>query len=260
MLTVRLLGAGTSSGVPRFGADGPDWGDCDPAEPRNRRTRAALLVASATTCILVDTPPDLRQQLLDAGCPRIDAVLWTHEHADHCHGIDDLRQQFLVQKSPIPAYARPECWRRLQQRFAYAWVGNGGYPPLLTGGPIERPLRVGDIEVRSVDMPHGGITTAGFTFSCGTAKVGYATDFQRFTGEMRSFFSGLDLFVVDALRRRPHPTHPHLDMTLDAVSATRPGRAVLMHMDSSMDYRTLVAELPEGVEPGYDGWEGTTHG
>lgn len=252
---VRLLGSGTSAGVPRLGVGGVDWGQCDPAEPKNRRTRASLLVESATTRILIDTSPDLRQQLIDAGAPRIDAVIWTHEHADHCHGIDDLRPLFLAQGRPIPCHARPDAWRRLTNRFAYAWQGNGGYPALLTGGPLTGPTTIGDIRIDFVDMPHGGITSTGLRFSIGDQKIGYATDFERFTGEMTGLFQSLDLFVIDALRRKPHPTHPHLALTLDALSRVKPKQAVLMHMDSSMDFATLSAELPTGVEPGYDGWE-----
>jgi phosphoribosyl 1,2-cyclic phosphate phosphodiesterase len=254
-MKVRLLGSGTSSGVPRLGKDGPDWGSCDPANPRNRRTRASLLVESATTRLLIDTSPDMREQLLGAGAPRIDAVLWTHEHADHVHGIDDLRQLFLAHGKTIPCYARPPAWGRLTNRFSYAWQGNGPYPALLSGGPINGPMTIGDIRIDFVDMPHGGITSAGFKFTTGNTAVGYATDFQQFTPQMSVFFRNLDLFVIDALRRKPHPTHPHLNMTLAALNGVMPQHAVLMHMDSSMDYATLSAELPNGVEPGYDGWE-----
>lgn len=252
-MKVRLLGSGTSAGVPRLGKQGVDWGNCDPREPKNVRTRASILVESETTRLLIDTSPDLRAQLISAGAPRIDAVLWTHEHADHAHGIDDLRPLFLAQGRPIPCYARPDCWRRITHRFAYAWQGNGGYPPLLAGGPITGSLKIGDITIASIDMPHGGITSTGFVFTHGGKKVGYATDFQTFTGQMTAFFQNLDLFVIDALRRQPHPTHPHLAMTLDAIDRTRPVQAVLMHMDSSMDYATLSAELPAGVAAGYDG-------
>jgi phosphoribosyl 1,2-cyclic phosphate phosphodiesterase len=254
-MKARLLGSGTSSGVPRLGPHGPDWGSCDPSDPRNRRLRASLIVETATTRLLIDTSPDLREQLLTAGAPRIDAVLWTHEHADHTHGIDDLRQLFQAQGAPIPCYARPEAWRRLVNRFSYAWQGNGGYPALLTGRAIEQPLRIGDIDVGFIDMPHGGITSAGYRFTSGGKSVGYATDFQRTGGQMQSHFRNLDLLVIDALRRKPHPTHPHLQMTLDFIAAVKPARAVLMHMDSSMDYATLAAELPDGVQPGFDGLE-----
>ncbi len=254
-MKARLLGSGTSSGVPRLGPNGVDWGSCDPAEPRNRRTRASILVESGTTRILVDTSPDMRQQLIDAGAPRIDAVLWTHEHADHVHGIDDLRQIFQAQGRPVPCHARPDAWRRLVNRFSYAWQGNGGYPALLGGGPITGPMQIGDIRVEFVDMPHGGISSAGFVFAADAQRIGYATDFQAFTPQMAIMFRRCDLLIIDALRRKPHPTHPHLSLTLEAIATLRPGRAVLMHMDSSMDYRTLSAELPDGVEAGYDGME-----
>lgn len=254
-MRVRLLGSGTSSGVPRLGKNGPDWGSCDPKEPKNRRLRASIYVETANTRVLVDTSPDMREQLLCAGAPRIDAVIWTHEHADHCHGIDDLRQLFQAQGKPIRCHARPEAWRRLVNRFSYAWQGNGGYPALLTGEALTGPLTIGDIRIEFVDMPHGGISSAGLKFTSGGRSIGYATDFQQFTPQMVSLFRNLDVFVVDALRYKPHPTHPHLAMTLDGIDKCKPKQAVLMHMDSSMDYATLAAALPEGVRPGHDGLE-----
>lgn len=248
-MRLTVLGCGTSSGVPRIGGD---WGACDPADPRNRRTRAAILVQSATTTILVDTGPDMRTQLLAAGVGAIDAVIWTHEHADHTHGIDDLRQLFHVRGAPVPGYARPETLALLQERFGYVFAGRYGYPPTSEARPLEEMTTIGDIRVRAVDMPHGEITSAGLRFEHGGKAIGYATDFNAFTPEMERLFDGLDAWVVDALRHRPHPTHPHLAMTLDAIARLRPGRAILTHMDQSMDYATLAAELPDRIEPGCD--------
>ncbi len=238
-----------------MGKGGADWGQCDPSEPRNRRTRASLLVQSETTNILVDTSPDLREQMLAVGSPRIDAVIWTHEHADHTHGIDDLRQLVQLWGAPIRCTARPECWRRLVQRFHYAFQGTGPYPAILFGEPLVGPITFGDVRVSFIDMPHGGISSAGLLFEQGSSRIGYATDFGQFSGAMRSFLRGLDVLVIDALRRRPHPTHPTLAQSLEAIAAVQPKHAALMHMDGSMDYRQLVAELPDGVEPGYDGWQ-----
>lgn len=249
-LTVTILGCGTSSGVPRIGND---WGDCDPAEPRNRRTRVSILVESPTTRILVDTSPDMRQQLLAADAIAIDAILWTHDHADHCHGIDDVRQIFHHRREAVPGYGRAETMRHLRRRFTYAFEGRQGYPPTIEAHDLPDGMRVGDITVACVDMPHGHIYSTGFRFSHDGSHVGYATDFHEVTPDMLALFDGLDLWVVDALREKPHPTHPHLAMTLDAIAATRPGRAILTHMDQSMDYATLRNTLPSGVEPGYDG-------
>lgn len=251
-MKLRLLGCGTSSGVPRIGND---WGECDPADPRNRRRRASILVETETTRILVDTSPDLREQLLDADVAAVDGVIWTHDHADHCHGIDDLRQLFHAKGRPVEGYARADTLDLLRSRFAYAFEGRDGYPPVVTGNPLVDDFMIGDIRVQVVDQPHGSITSAGLRFTQGGKSIGYSTDFNIFTEDMKNRFEGLDLWVVDALRRRPHPTHPHLAQTLEWIRELAPQQAVLTHMDQSMDYRTLAAELPSGVEPGWDGLE-----
>lgn len=252
MLKVRILGCGTSSGVPRIGND---WGACDPQEPRNRRTRASILVTSETTRILVDTGPDMREQLLAADIAEVEAVIWTHDHADHCHGLDDLRQLYHAKGHPLDAYARADTLGTLSERFGYAFHGRDGYPASVRGHLLPDSFRVGDIDVSVVDQPHGSITSAGLRFECGGVSVAYSTDFNALTDAMTSLFEGLDLWVVDALRERPHPTHPHLAQTLDWITCIAPKHAVLTHMDQSMDYGTLLARLPEGISPGYDGME-----
>jgi phosphoribosyl 1,2-cyclic phosphate phosphodiesterase len=244
-----VLGCGTSSGVPRIGND---WGDCDPGDTRNRRRRASILIESATTRILIDTSPDMREQLLAADIGTIDAVIWTHDHADHCHGIDDLRQLFHARGAPIPGYARAATLRTLETRFAYAFAGRDGYPPVTHGQLLPDDAMIGDIRVTCVDQPHGSITSAGLRFEQDGAAIGYATDFNELTDAMAAHYAGLDLWIVDALRRKPHPTHPHLAHTLGWIRQLQPSRAVLTHMDQSMDYATLAAELPNGVEPGID--------
>ena len=249
-LAVTILGCGTSSGVPRIGND---WGACDPQEPKNRRTRVSILIESATTRILVDTSPDMRQQLLAADVIDIDAILWTHDHADHCHGIDDVRQIFHHRRTAVPGYGRAETMQHLRRRFTYAFEGREGYPPTIAAHDLPDSLRIGDIAIGCVDMPHGHIYSTGFRFSHGGSHVGYATDFHTVTADMLALFGGVDLWVVDALRERPHPTHPHLEMTLEAVAAAGPRHTILTHMDQSMDYATLRNLLPPCVEPGYDG-------
>lgn len=251
-MKITVLGCGTSSGVPRIGGD---WGACNPQDPRNRRTRASVLVQSDTTTVLVDTGPDMRAQLLGAGVADLDAVLWTHEHADHTHGIDDLRQLFHLRGERVSCYARQRCLESLERRFHYIFHGRGGYPPAASVTVLDDALRIGDLNIRTVDMPHGGITSAGFRFEHGGMTFGYSTDFHSFTPEMEEVFAGLDVWVVDALRRAPHPTHANLATTLDAIGRLKPKRAILTHMDQSMDYAALSAELPAGVEPGYDGLE-----
>lgn len=251
-MKIRILGSGTSSGVPRIGND---WGKCDASEPRNRRTRASALIMDGQTSILIDTSPDMREQLLSAGTCHVDAVLWTHDHADHCHGIDDLRQLFHMRGSPVPAYARPDTLRALQMRFEYVFAGRAGYRPIVTGRVLEDSMRVGDITVRTVDQPHGNITSAGLRFDCRGTSIVYATDCGEGTDAMADLYDGTDLLVIDALRLELHPTHLTLDAAIDFARRCRARRTVLIHMDHSMDYATLVEHLPAGIEPGYDGLE-----
>lgn len=251
-MKVRILGSGTSSGVPRIGND---WGACDPNEPRNRRTRASILISSAKSRILVDTSPDMRAQLLDAEIAEVDAVIWTHDHADHCHGLDDLRQLYHAKGHPIDGFARSETLQGLTDRFGYAFFGRDGYPPTISGHLLPDRLQIGDIAVSVVDQPHGNITSAGLRFDVGDLSVAYSTDINAMTPDIEALFKGVDLWVVDALRERPHPTHPHLAQTLEWIDRLELRHAVLVHMDQTMDYASLLRKLPEGVEPGYDGME-----
>jgi phosphoribosyl 1,2-cyclic phosphate phosphodiesterase len=251
-LEVRILGCGTSSGVPRVGND---WGQCDRNNPRNRRRRVSILVRYERTSILVDTGPDLREQLLDADVSAVDAVIWTHDHADHCHGIDDLRQLYHARGRPVSGYARPDTVESLKTRFAYAFDGKDGYPAVVELNTLPDHVNIGGISVRTVDQPHGPMISAGLRFDAGGRTLVYSTDFSDLTPQMEIAFQAADLWIVDSLRRRPHPTHPHLDQVLEWTKKLRPGRTLLTHMDNSMDYDTLLAELPQGVEPGYDGQE-----
>lgn len=248
-MKITILGCGTSSGVPRIGGD---WGDCDPTEPRNARRRVSILVETASTRILVDTSPDLRMQFLDAGVDTVDAVIWTHDHADHVHGLDDLRQIYHVRGTPVAGYARPATIAVLKSRFGYVFEGADGYPATATLSDLPDRISIGDIHLRVVDQPHGTITSAGLRFESRGKSAAYATDFNQMTAEMRGIYEGLDIWIVDALRRRPHPTHAHLDDVLGWIAALTPDRALLTHMDNSMDYRGLLAELPAGIEPAYD--------
>jgi phosphoribosyl 1,2-cyclic phosphate phosphodiesterase len=249
---VRLLGSGTSSGVPRIGND---WGACDPNDPRNRRTRVSAIIESETTRILIDTGPDMREQLLAANVGDVDAVIWTHDHADHCHGIDDLRQIYHVRGAPVRGFARSDTMTSLQQRFAYAFGGRDGYPPTVAGEVLPDHVTIGDIDISVVDQPHGNIASAGLNFTHDGNSIGYATDFHELTTNMRALYKGVDIWIADALRLRPHPTHPTVAQTVEWAAELGVKRTVLIHMDQSLDYATLAAELPPGVEPGYDGLE-----
>ena len=244
-----VLGCGTSSGVPRIGND---WGVCDPLNPKNRRTRASVLIEADGYRILVDTGPDMRQQLLAADIGSVDAVIYTHDHADHCHGIDDLRQIYHQRGRPVDIYARPFTLQSLSTRFIYAFEGKDGYPPLVKACVLDDEMALGPIRVRVVDQPHGSITSAGLRFDYKGKSIAYSTDLNELTDTARILFAAVDLWIVDALRRRPHPTHPHLAQTLEWIEQVGPELSVLTHMDQSMDYASLLAELPTAVVPGYD--------
>lgn len=251
-MKLTVLGCGTSSGVPRIGND---WGACDPSEPRNRRMRSSILIESDGTTILVDTGPDMRQQLLDADIKRIDHVIWTHEHADHVHGIDELRQLYFALGGPIPCYARPRALGEIKQRFQFSFGGQGPYPAYAQGIALADHAALGAVRMRVADMPHGPITSTALRFEHAGRSIAYTTDFTALPAQARECVAGADIWVVDALRRREHPTHPHLAQVLGWIATAKPKRAILTHMDHSMDYATLVRELPDGVEPGYDGME-----
>lgn len=251
-MKIRILGSGTSSGVPRIGND---WGTCDPTEPRNRRTRVSALVEYGGTRILIDTGPDMREQLLAAGVGTVDAVLWTHDHADHCHGIDDLRQLFHNARMPVQGFARAATLASLQSRFDYVFAGRAGYRATVAAGLLPDAMTVGPIAIRCTDQPHGSIQSAGLRFDTDRGSIGYATDFSAVTPDMLALYRDVDILVVDALRVAPHPTHPSLDEAIAFARNCRAGRTVLIHMDHSMDYASLCDSLPAGIEPGYDGME-----
>ena len=248
-----MLGSGTSTGVPRIGND---WGECDPAEPKNRRTRVSIIVENdAGQRILVDTSTDLRHQLLANDISKVDAVFWTHDHADHCHGIDDLRVMRYDRSNPLPGFASKVTCERLRRRFDYVFAGQFGYPTLIELKEITRNQLVTGFSCDFVEMPHGPVTSTGFRFDADGRSLVYATDFSEITAEMVDCFRDADVLVVDCLRRRKHPTHANLEMALQLSRQIKAGRTVLTHMDKSMDYRSLVAEVPKTVIVGYDGLE-----
>jgi len=252
-----VLGCGTSTGVPRLGGDtGIDWGQCDPGEPKNRRSRVSIVVENDEgKRILVDTSTDCRSQLLSCGISRLDAVFWTHDHADHCHGIDDLRPLRYGRGGPIPGYAAEETVRRLRQRFGYVFAGQFGYPTIVTIENLDTLRMCAGFAVESCQMPHGPAKSTGYRFTGDGKSVGYATDFSEISRDMIELFDGADVLIVDCLRREPHPTHANLDMALELCDAARVRQGVLTHLDKSMDYATLSAETPDHVSVGYDGME-----
>jgi phosphoribosyl 1,2-cyclic phosphate phosphodiesterase len=249
-MRVTVLGCGASTGVP---AIGPSWGRCDPADPRNRRRRVSALVEIGPVSILIDTSPDLREQLLDAGVARVDAVVVTHAHADHLHGIDDLRSVNRLMRQAIPLYADEKTLAEIRRRFGYVFdpVKEPGpyYKPTLVPHEIVGPFEIAGIPIVPFIQDHGFSTTLGLRIG----GFAYSTDVAELDDAAFAAIEGIELWVVDCLRREPHPTHSHVAKTLGWIARARPRRAILTHMDQSLDYRELSAELPSGVEPGRDG-------
>ena len=256
---VTILGCGFSGGVPRPGFG---WGACDPGDPKNRRRRCSILVDRTApdggqTRVLVDTSPDLREQLLDAEVNRLDGVLFTHEHADHIHGIDDLRALFLRHRRRVDVYVDEPTWRVLSHRFGYCFESPPGssYPPFLNAhhiAPAEAVTIAGEggtVAAMPLLQNHGDIDSLGFRFGA----MAYSSDLVDLPEQSVAALQGLDLWIVDALWYRPHPSHFHLDLTLAWIDRIKPRRAILTNMHSDLDFEQLRGKLPPHVEPGFDG-------
>ena len=251
-----ILGCGSSAGVPRIGND---WGECDPSNPRNRRRRCAMLVErinqSGTTRALIDTGPDLREQLLAADVSELDGVVYTHPHADHVHGVDDLRVVVYNLEQRLKVYADGPTANALINRFGYVFVQPEGsaYPPILDLHNIDGPVTIsgagGDIVLTPFTAKHGRIDALGFRIG----GLAYLPDVSDMYEESWAAVQGLDIWVLDALRREPHPTHSHLAQSLDWIAKAAPKQAVLTNMHIDLDYEAVAAETPAHVSPAYDG-------
>ncbi len=257
-LTFTILGCGSSMGVPRVALG---WGSCDPENPKNRRRRCSLLVERRNaqghrTRVLVDCSPDLRMQLLDAEVDWLDGVLITHEHADHTHGIDDLRPLFVHKRRRVDVYLDEPTSRAMHARFGYCFMTPPGseYPPiatekrLLAGKPVTINGQGGPVDALPVLQDHGDIPSLGFRFG----NVAYSADIKSLPADSISALAELDVWIVDALRKSPHPSHFNLDEALDWVARIKPRRAILTNLHTDLDYAALCAQLPPGVEPAYD--------
>jgi phosphoribosyl 1,2-cyclic phosphate phosphodiesterase len=257
-LTITILGCGSSGGVPRVGSG---WGACDPAEPRNRRRRCSILVERTgphgTTTVLVDTSPDLRDQLLQAGVTRLDGVIYTHDHADHTHGIDDLRPLVIHMRKVIPVWLDARTSGLVTERFAYCFRTPEGsdYTPIVKerrialGHDIVVDGPGGELRATPIRVVHGQFDALGFRFG----DVVYMPDVNEIPEESVPLLEGLDLWILDALRYTPHPTHFSLSESLSWIGRMKPRRAIVTNLHTDLDYATLGEKLPAGVVPAYDG-------
>lgn len=254
--TLRILGCGSSGGVPRLGGH---WGACDPTNPKNMRKRCSLLVTRTTpngvTRVLIDTSPDLRQQMLDAEVGELDAVIYTHAHADHVHGLDDIRMIVYNMRQRLQVWADGDTGNQLLARFGYAFVQPKGssYPPICDLNTIDGDVTIdgagGPITFTPFEVEHGSIDALGFRIN----NAAYLPDVSDIPDAVWPHLENLDLWIVDALRRDPHPTHAHLAKTLDWIERVKPKQAVLTNMHIDLDYATLAAETADHIQPAYDG-------
>ncbi len=253
-MKVTILGCGPSGGVPLVGNI---WGQCDPNDPKNRRLRTSALISHGEINLLIDTSTDLRQQLLNAEVKKVHGVFYTHDHADHVHGIDELRPLYFSHKEgPIPIYGNQDTIIKLERRFPYLFVEKSSvkrpdlYPEILHPYTIDlQPFNVFGITVQAFEQDHGHSTTMGYRFD----NVAYSTDVVSLDDGAFEVLQAVDTWFVDCLSRNPRPTHAHLDLALSWIERVKPKRAILIHMNQNLDYETLRKELPKGVEPAYDG-------
>jgi phosphoribosyl 1,2-cyclic phosphate phosphodiesterase len=247
-MKVTILGCGTSFGVPMIACKCPV---CTSADPRNKRTRSSILVTEGGKNILVDTATDLRAQAIANQIEHIDAVLYTHPHAEHIHGIDELRRFNWIQGASIPCYGSPETLSRIKEIFKYIFINPGkpGWQPNLTTHDVEEPFDLFGLKVTPVELMHGDLPIFGYRFG----DFAYITDFSEIPDESMELLAGVRVLVVEALRHDPHPSHVSLSQALEVIAIIKPERAVLTHMAHGFDYETTMATLPGGVEMGYDG-------
>jgi phosphoribosyl 1,2-cyclic phosphate phosphodiesterase len=264
ILEATILGCGSSGGVPRLGGpdNAGDWGACDPNNPKNRRTRCSLLArrksGAGETAVLVDTSPDMRQQLLDAHCASLDSVLITHDHADQVNGLDDLRMVAIQMRKRVDVHTDASAMEGLMARFGYCFVQAEGssYPPICNAHQIAEPFAPfaiegagGSLPVLAFGQTHGSIRSLGFRFG----RLAYSSDVNDLDEAAFAALEGVECWIVDTLRYTKHPSHAHLEQALGWIARVRPRRAILTNLHIDLDYETLKRELPPGVEPAYDG-------
>ncbi|MEM7685437.1 MAG: MBL fold metallo-hydrolase [Pseudomonadota bacterium] len=259
LLRFTILGCGSSGGVPRIGAKGPIWGACDPENPRNRRRRCALLVQrigpEGKTTVLLDAGPDVREQLIDAGAGWLNALILTHDHADHVHGIDDLRMVVFNRRARLPCWMDARTTKTMDARFGYVFETPPGssYPPImdkhLIDGPVTIDGRGGEITCEPFEVPHGDITALGFRIG----PVAYTPDVSEMSEAGWTAVNGIDCWITDALRYTPHPSHANVETAVAWIKRAAPKRAILTNLHVDIDYETLAVQTPENVSPAHDG-------
>lgn len=264
-VTLTILGCASSAGVPRVGGTTHEerWGACDPSNPKNHRRRCAVLLTrngpDGITYCVIDTGPDFRAQMLDAEVPRLDGVVYTHEHADHLHGIDDMRPFALIQRARIPVHMDDRTFARANAAFGYVFETppGSGYPPILDRHVLRHDQTVtidgpgGPIELTPVPVDHGDITALGFRI----AATLYLPDVSAIPASSMAHFQALDTLIIDSLRHKPHPSHFNLEQALTLQADVKPKRTILTNLHNDLDYETVLAEMPKTVEPAYDGLE-----